>query len=304
MSTGSWRPIAAGGVAGAVAIVALLDDGRRPLLVPFAIGAAVAALAARRGGRPLAAAGAGLGAAILCILLAIAVVIALAVVALSNQPWLWMRLAALAVAVAGAVLAWRGRDRRAGLYVVGLVLACAAGLVGLHPLGRAIEVRETRGLPPATYPPEPGSDARRTLRVASGAFSLGVHDIAYLNGEGGYATHQLIARWRPPLGLMAEQRQITDLCGSIDRPCPHWFIEYREGPQPRVVEEDALALEPDGDRRVHVRTSIRMRNDPAYAGVSHAWTVGLGPWQWWRGVVWLACIALAVRRFPSAKPAG
>ena len=291
-----------GGVAGALAMLGLLDHGPWPLLVPFATGTVVAVLAARRDARPLVAAGAGLGAAILCVLLAVAAVIAIFVVVFDNQPWLWIRVAALVVAVAGAALAWRAvRHRRTGLYVLGLAIACGAGLVGLHPLGRALEVREAPGLPPATYPPVAGSDARRTLRLASGDFSLGVHRIAYLNGEGGDASHRLIARWRPPFAFAAEQRSIADLCGSSDRPCPNWFIMSRGGSRAPVAEEQGLALEPAGLRAVQVRATFEKANDPAYAGVSHAWTIELGPWQWWRGLIWLACIALAVRRFP--KPA-
>jgi hypothetical protein len=295
ISNGSWRPVVVGGVAGALAMLASLNHGTWSVLVPFAAGIVVALFAAQRGARPLVAAGVGLAAAILCVLLLVAAVIAIFVVAVSNQPWSWIRVAALVVAVAGAALAWRAvRDRRTGVYVLGLAIACAAGLVGLHPLGRAIQIREAPGLPPATYPPEAGTDARRTLPLASGDFSLGVHDIAYLNGEGGDPTHQLIARWRPPLGLVAERRPITDLCGSIDRPCPHWFIVDRGGQAGHVVEEQGLALEPGAERGVNVRATTQKLNDPAYAGVPYAWTIELGPWQWWRGLVWVAGILLAV----------
>jgi hypothetical protein len=299
IANGSWRPVAVGGVAGALVMFASLNHGTWPVFVPFAAGIVVALLAAKRGARPLAAAGVGLAAAILSVLLLAAAVIAIFVVALSNRPWSWIRAAALVVAVVGAALAWRAvRDRRTGVYILGLAIVCAAGLVGLHPLGRAIEIREAPGLPPATYPPEAGTDARRTLPLASGDFSLGVHDIAYLNGEGGDPTHQLIARWRPPLGLLAERRPITELCGSIDHPCPHWFIEDRSGQAQHVVEEQGLALEPGDERGVSVRATTQKLNDPAYAGVPYAWTIELGPWQWWRGLLWVAFIVLALTRFP------
>ena len=47
----------------------------------------------------------------------------------------------------------------------------------------------------------------------------------------------------------------------------------------------ASRLEPDGRERVRVRAAVEQ-------GAPVAWSIGVGPWQWWRGLVWLALLAV------------
>ena len=236
------RPVLVGAVTGAAVMLLVLLTGIRGgvLLVPLFVGASVGLAAAHRGAAAHTALAAGVGAALLCIGLAAG----LAFVALvflvgsasTTQPGLGDRVLALLVAAAGVTVAVRSVWP-----AVGVAMVAVACLVLVPPLGRPIEVHPAHGLAAPDYPPTPRDDPRRGLPLAGGTVSLTKSKIFYINGEGGDPTHRLIARWRPPLGLVPEQTPITDLCGPIGQPCPRWFLD---DPKRSVAPADEPQLGP------------------------------------------------------------